>query len=190
MRKETTQIFLVALVIFITATLRVVNAEAHLYNLVPVAALGLFSGSILQNKRWAYTIPLAAMLLSDLGLALFTHIQGFYGISQIVNYLALALITWMGTRLHKRNMLNIAGYTLSGSLIFFLLSNFGTWLGGYYAYSFAGLTECFTMALPFYKSEMATSFFVNSLFGDLIFSGIAFGLFALLTQKRQLARIR
>lgn len=189
MRKETTQIFLVALVIFITATLRVINAEAHLYNLVPVAALGLFSGSVLQNKRWAYAIPLAAMFLSDLGLALFTHIQGFYGISQVINYMALGIITFMGTRMQKRNVLNIAGYTLSGSLFFFLLSNFGTWLGGYYAYTFAGLTECFTMALPFYKSEMATSFFVNSVLGDLCFSGLAFGLFALLAEKRQLAPI-
>jgi hypothetical protein len=31
------------------------------------------------------------------------------------------------------------------------------------------------MAIPFYKSEMASTFFMNSLFADLLFSTISFG---------------
>jgi hypothetical protein len=176
MKNNTNSIAFVCSLIFITAIFRVINAEAHLYNLVPVAAIGLFSGSILQNRKWAYLIPLVAMFLSDLGLELFTKTPGFYGISQFINYGALALVTLLGTQLVNRKPLQIAGFTLTGSLIFFLLSNFGTFLQGYYGFSFSGLITCYTMAIPFYKYEMATTFFVNSFMGDLLFSTIAFGL--------------
>jgi hypothetical protein len=183
MKKEFSQIALVAALILITAMFRVVNAEFHVYNLVPVAALGLFSGSILQNKRLAYLIPLLAMLLSDLGLGLFTHVQGFYGVSQVINYAALASVTFLGTSLVRRNAVNIIGYTLSGSAIFFLLSNLGTFLGGYYGYSVEGFTTCFIMAIPFYKSEMATTFVLNSFLGDLCFSFLGFGIAYLVLNK-------
>lgn len=183
MNKQTTKILIVTAVILFTAIMRVWNNSEHIYNLVPVAALGIFSGSILNNKLHAYLIPLFAMLLSDIGIGLFTNMQGFYGISQFVNYAALALVTFTGTYLVKRNVLNIAGYTLGGSLIFFILSNFGTFLSGYYGYSVAGFTECFTLAIPFYKSEMANTFFLNSFVGDLCFSFIAFGIFYLAKQK-------
>jgi hypothetical protein len=192
MQKEYRQIILVSIIILITALLRIVNAEFHLYHLVPIAALGLFSGSLLQNKRAAYIIPLASMFLSDLGLSLFTNIQGFYGISQVINYTALILVTYLGTFLVKRNSINILGYTLSGSMIFFLLSNFGTFLSGYYGYSFSGLQECFTLAIPFYKSEIANTFFLNSFLGDICFSLIAFSItyLALNKQKSRALAIR
>ncbi|MBK7764165.1 MAG: hypothetical protein IPI46_12615 [Bacteroidetes bacterium] len=183
MKKESTQILIVAVLVSLTALFRVVNAEFHLYNLVPIAALGLFSGSVLSNKKYAYFIPLTAMLLSDIGLSLFTSTQGFYGISQIVNYAALILVTFVGTHLVNRNAVSVAGYTLSGSLIFFLLSNLGTFLGGYYGYSFDSFIQCFTMAIPFYKSEMATTFFMNSFAGDMVFSFVAFGILYLSTRN-------
>ncbi len=176
MKKE---ILIVALLVLTTAILRVVNAEAHLYNMVPVAALGLFSGSVLTNKKWAYMIPLTAMFLSDVGLNLFTTTPGFYGVSQIVNYLALGLVTLLGTALVKRNTINVLGFTLGGSMIFFLVSNFGTFLQGYYGYHFEGFTACYAMALPFYKSEFSTTIFMNSFLGDIIFSAVAFGIFYL-----------
>jgi hypothetical protein len=167
------------LLVLTIAILRVVNAEAHLYNMVPVAALGLFSGSVLTNKKWAYMIPLTAMFLSDVGLNLFTTTPGFYGVSQIVNYLALGLVTLLGTALVKRNTINVLGFTLGGSMIFFLVSNFGTFLQGYYGYHFEGFTACYAMALPFYKSEFSTTIFMNSFLGDIIFSAVAFGIFYL-----------
>lgn len=184
MKKQNNHILIVVMLVMITAFFRVVNAEFHFYNMVPVAALGLFSGSILKNKRTAYLIPLLAMLLSDIGLAVHTNVQGFYGISQVVNYFALALVTFMGTFLIKRNALNILGFTLSGSIVFFLLSNLGTFLGGYYGYSVQGFIECFTMAIPFYKSEMANTFFLNSVLGDLCFSAVAFGIAYLVTLQK------
>jgi hypothetical protein len=191
MKSQYKQLLLVSVLVLLTALWRVVNTELHIYHLVPVAALGLFSGSVLEQKKWAYLIPLTAMFLSDLGLSLFTSMEGFYGISQVVNYLALALVTLMGTRLVNRNAVNIAGFTLGGSLVFFILSNLGTFLSGYYGYSFSSLIECYTMALPFYKSELSTQFFVSSLISDMAFSAVAFGIYALfLVSKMKPAKIK
>lgn len=191
MKSQYKQLLLVSVLVLLTALWRVVNTELHIYHLVPVAALGLFSGSVLEQKKWAYLIPLTAMFLSDLGLSLFTSMEGFYGISQVVNYLALALVTLMGTRLVNRNAVNIAGFTLGGSLVFFILSNLGTFLSGYYGYSFSSLIECYTMALPFYKSELSTQFFVSSLISDMAFSAVAFGIYELfLVSKMKPAKIK
>lgn len=189
MKKIHSGLLLTAILVLLTAALRVLNAEMHWYHLIPLSALGIFSGSVLEDKRWAYLIPLSAFFLSDLGLALFTHQQGFYGVSQIVNYSALALVTFLGTRLQRRNVLNIGLFTVSGSLIYFLLSNLGTYLGGYYGYSWGSLVECFTMAIPFYKSELATQFFSNSLFGDLAFSFLAFAVWGLYKVRQTNSRL-
>lgn len=177
MTKENKQILVVALLVLLAASLRVFSATMHLYHLVPVAAIGIFSGSVLQNKKWAYLIPLSAMLAGDVFFALFTRTPGFYGISQVVNYSALALITWMGTGMKKKSVANILGFSVGGSLLYFMLSNFGTWLGGYYTMDLNGLVKCYVMAIPFYKYEGATTFFVNSLLGDLIFSMTALALY-------------
>ena len=179
MKSQQKQIILVSVLVLLTALWRVVNTELNIYHLVPVAALGLFSGSVLEQKKWAYLIPLSAMFLSDLGLSFFTSMQGFYGISQIVNYLALGMVTFIGTRLVDRNAINVAGFTIGGSLIFFVVSNFGTFLSGYYGYSFSSLVECYTMALPFYKSELSTQFFLSSMISDLVFSSVAFSIYAM-----------
>ena len=52
---------------------------------------------------------------------------------------------------------------LVGAVIFYLLTNFGVWIGGLYEYDITGLITCFTLALPF---------FVNTLISTLVFSVI------------------
>ena len=186
--KENREIIWVAVIVLLTAAFRIFNAEAHIYNMVPVAAIGLFSGSILSQKRWSYIIPLAAMFLSDIGISWVTSMPAFYGVSQVMNYTALALVTLLGTQMTKRNVATIAGYTISGSLLFFVLSNLGTFLGGYYGYSTQGFTQCYLMAIPFYKNEFATQLFLNSFFGDLMFSAVAFGFMYAISRSRAIVQ--
>ena len=187
MKNQYRTILLLSVLVVAAAVLRVLNAGYHFYNLVPVTAMGLVCGSALKQNRYAYLIPLSAMLLSDIGLSLFTSVQGFYGISQWVNYLALVLVTRLGVSMKRRTILPIIGYTICGSFLFFLLSNAGTFLSGYYGYTREGLFQCYLMAIPFYRNELATSFFVNSFSGDLIFSFTAFGLLALNSYKQRYA---
>ena len=52
---------------------------------------------------------------------------------------------------------------LIGSLVFFLITNFGVWSLGTYGYTINGLILCYTLAIPFFSYSLISTF---------IFSGI------------------
>ena len=65
----------------------------------------------------------------------------------------------------------IAAATLTGSCLFFLITNLAVWAsGGIYPRTMVGLMECYTAAIPFFR---------NSLFGDCCYSFVLFGAWAL-----------
>jgi hypothetical protein len=176
-------IFLSAVLIFAAAISRIINAETHWYNFGPMVAISLFSGAILKNKTSAYLLPLAAYFISDLYLQLVHH-NGFYGISQFFVYGGMALVVLLGSFMKKANALKVLGFSIGGSLLFWVVSNFGVFLGGYWGTGLQGFTTTYLMALPFYsKDGVGTELFFNAIIGDLIFSGILFGAYALLKNK-------
>ncbi len=179
MKRNYTNILLAGGLILMAVAARIVNYELAIYNLAPVAALGLFSGAIVNNKKAAYLLPLLAMFISDAYIQLFTPMKGFYDISQFFVYGAMAIITFMGTTMKNHKPLRIAGYSVAGSFVFFVLSNFGTFLTGYWGLDMNGFVTTYLMALPFYTKE-GSSFFFNTFIGDLVFSGLLFGGYALL----------
>jgi hypothetical protein len=150
--------------ILAAAALRLVP---HPPNFSPIDAMALFSGAYLGRKAIAFAAPLAALLLSDVVL-------GFYhGMATV--YATVALITVIGWSLSsKRSALRIAGAALASSVLFFVLTNFGMWLfSGFYPVSFAGLVDCYVAAIPFFQNTIA---------GDLFYSALLFGGFALAQQ--------
>ena len=48
---------------------------------------------------------------------------------------------------------------VSACFVFFVISNFGVWLSGGYGYSFAGLLECYFLALPFFSNTLLSTVF-------------------------------
>jgi hypothetical protein len=154
----------------------------HPPNFAPMTAVALFSGAYLNTRGArgkhvaaipviAFAVPMAAMLLSDAGLELLTG-WGFYD-GMWVTYCAFALVTCLGMALGaRRTQLGaVAGTTLAGSLLFFVLTNAAVWaLGTMYPHNASGLIACFTAALPF---------FGNSLLGDAAYSAVLFGGFAI-----------
>lgn len=189
MNQKHTQILLAAGLILLAASARILNAEMHWYHLAPVASLGLFSGAVLKDKRYAFLFTLGAQLISDLYIQFFTQYPGFYGIEQLFVYGGMALVTLLGTRMGKPGTLKVAGYSIAGSLLFFLVSNFGVWVSiqmGVDLYGYGkginGLITTYLMALPFY-THTGTTLFFNALIGDLLCSGALFGLYYLLQPK-------
>lgn len=67
----------------------------------------------------------------------------------------------------RRNFLTVPLASISASLLFFLITNFGVWLDptSFYPKGLFGLTQSYIMGLPFLK---------NTLMGDLFFTGILF----------------
>lgn len=171
------------------------------YGFAPQMAMALFGGAVIKDKRWAFLLPLLSMLISDVLYQILyinglTQIYGFYGSGQWVNYLLIAGLTLFGFLLRKINASRVVAFSLSGSIIFFLLSNFAVWVeGGGYARpkTFEGLMMCYYDGLAFLRDYGAIKGFYGNLFiGDLFFCTILFGSFYLLQRtfvepKAQLA---
>ncbi|MFV0604519.1 MAG: DUF6580 family putative transport protein [Niabella sp.] len=184
MKKINTKIGLVLVMILLAAFSRIIP---HPYNFTPLVAMALFGGAMMDKKWMAYLMPITAYLLSDVIFSLFGA-KGFYGISQIFVYGAMLLVTALGTTMGNPKPLKVVGYSLSGSAIFWIISNFGVWFGNYLAAGTAtheaGLTlgVTYLRALPFYNMY-SNELFVNAFAGDLFYSVVLFGIYALV-QKR------
>ena len=145
----------------------------HPPNMTSVAAIALFGGATIADKRAAFLVPLAALLLSDVVLGFYRHME--------VVYLAFALIVGIGIWLQKhRSLLPTVGATLASSLLFFLITNFGVWaFESMYPKTLGGLIACYAAAIPFFR---------NTLQGDALYSLVLFGGFAFL--ERQFTAMR
>ncbi|OLY93173.1 hypothetical protein SAMN05444008_104308 [Cnuella takakiae] len=157
----------------------------------PQIAMAIFGGAIIADKKLAFVLPLASMLLSDvlyqvLFLNGLTETPGFYA-GQWVNYLLFAGLTVFGFGMKKINVRNIAGFSISGSLLFFLASNFTVWLGGggyHHPKTFQGLLLTYADGLAFYREYgLFANSYGNLLIGDLFFCALLFGSYALSQQK-------
>jgi len=125
----------------------------HPPNVSPIAAIALFSGSFIGGFS-AFGIPLLIMFISDLFLGLHATIPFVYA--------SFVIITLFGFFLKKRDKFRyyiIA--SLSSSLLFFLITNFGVWLMySMYPKNMNGLLLCYTMGIPFFR---------NAILGDLCY---------------------
>ncbi len=176
-------VLLCAALVLIATISRIVNAEMHWYNFGPLVAISLFSGAILKNKSYAYILPLAAYLLSDIYIEIVHH-NGFYGWGQFFVYGGMAMVVFLGTLMRKVNALKVLGFSIGGSLLFWLISNFGVFIDGYYGPGLQGIAATYLAAIPFYKQDgVATELFFNAIIGDVIFSGVLFGAYALLKNR-------
>lgn len=131
----------------------------HIPNVAPITAIALFAG-VYFGGALAYLLPLAIMVISDIFL-------GFHSTMFFV-YASLILTVAIGHYVKsKKNPLTIAAGTIFGSILFFIITNFGVWATtGWYGTNMAGLIRCYEMAIPFFR---------NSLFGDVIYATIFFG---------------
>lgn len=136
-------------------------------NFAPVAGAALFAGVFFQRRLVALLVPLVALLVSDLFV-------GFYDLRLMAGvYLAMLVPVGLSYVLRQRlSVVRLAGCALASSVLFFLLSNFAVWLLGPYGYSFSGFLLCYTQAIPFFQYTLA---------GDLLWSGVLFGSYALAT---------
>lgn len=162
----------------------------HPPNFAPIGALALFGGACFTSKRVAFLVPLAAMLLSDLGIGVLSGdlSLGLHALIPVV-YGSFALIVCLGFWLRRRrNAVPIAGAALASSVTFFVLTNLGVWsLGSWYPKTWDGLVACYVAAIPFFH---------NTLLGDAVYVTVLFGGLALaekgwpVLRERELAPAR
>lgn len=168
MKKSLTPRFITLCGIVLVAALS--RLLPHPDNFTPITALALFGGAMFSRKSFAFFLPMAAMLLSDIGFEIF-YGYGFYS-DMWVTYSAFAAIVGIGLLLRRNiSASTVAVAAVSSSLWFFLVSNFGVWaLSSMYPPTLEGLLQCYTMGIPFFKWTFL---------GDLAYSTLFFGGFAL-----------
>jgi hypothetical protein len=170
-----------AALIFVAALSRLLP---HLPNFSPVEAIALFGGAYFASRAWALAVPLIALLVSDLvmGAVIGASYAGYIGgISFWSVYACIALSTLLGFGLRgKVGGARVLGYSLVGSVLFFIVTNFGAWLGSpIYPQSGAGLVAAYAAGIPFFQWTVL---------GTLAYAAILFGGFALL--RRRLPALR
>ena len=129
----------------------------HPPNFTPIIAVALVSGYFFKNINLSLLILLVAMLLSDLFI-------GFYE-NMIFVYASLLVITFIFHKIsNKINFKNLFIYGFVGSLIFFIVSNFGVWALGSpgvydiaYEKSLSGLLQCYILAIPFFGNTFIST---------------------------------
>ena len=148
----------------------------HPPNVTPIAAMALLGGACFRNRKKAYLLPLAAMLLSDLVLGCTRYGMLSMLAIQPVVYACILATTALGQLIKdRRSLWQVGAATLAGSLLFFVVTNFAVWATGrLYPLTGSGLAACYAAAIPFFR---------NSLLGDMAFTTILFGGLALLENR-------
>lgn len=139
----------------------------HPPNVAPIAAMALFGGVYL-DKKYALVIPLVAMFFSDIFLGFHNTMLFVYGSFLLTGLIGL----WLKDR---KTIANIILATLTSSILFFLITNFGVWLvSGMYDRTLSGLVQSYYYALPFFR---------NTIIGDLLYTGLFFGGYEIISVK-------
>jgi len=156
MKKYNLEVYLSFCAIILSAVF--MRLIPHIPNVAPIAALALFSGVMVPS--WGgFVIPIIAMVISDLFLGFHATVSFVYG--------SFFLIAGIGYLLRKKiSLVSVGLGSLTGSILFFVITNFGVWLtSSMYEKSVKGLLHCYFMGLPFFR---------NTILGDLFYAGIFF----------------
>lgn len=162
----------IAAVIFAAALFRLVP---HPYNFTPIGALALFAGAHLHRTSWAMALPLGAMLLSDSILELLFG-WGFHsGMPVVYGTFGLIIVLGMLIREKKSRAGVLLAAATGSATLFFILTNAAVWFSGaLYPKTISGLLTCYVAALPFYANQLA---------GDLLYTAVLFGGFAMAERR-------
>ena len=144
----------------------------HYPNFTPIIAISLFSGKYFENRKLALFLPVLILWFSDLVINNFIldyfktftfFYPGFYW-----QYFSILLISFIGRNyLGKISTFKLLGISISSSLVFFIISNFGVFISSsIYSKDINGLLSCYIAAIPFYYGTLISSIiYTFSLFG-------------------------
>jgi hypothetical protein len=149
----------------------------HIPNFSPINAIALFSGCYFFRRSSALLVTLLSIAVGDLFVNHFItgewtiYYPGFYW-----QYISYALIVLIGAFASKKmSAASLAVACLGSSVLFFVVSNLGAWASmAMYPKTMSGLYACYVAAIPFFR---------NTLFSDLVYSALMFGVFEFAQRK-------
>ena len=99
-------------------------------------------------------IVIISLLFTDLIIGLHSTLLFTHG--------SVVLIGLISRYFNKSLLFRIFG-TLTGAVIFYLVTNFGVWINGSYSYDLNGLGTCYALALPFFGNTILSSLIYSSI---------------------------
>ena len=134
-----------------------------------------FCAGLYLPRAMAWYVPLGLMAATDVALHFLYYSQYEFSWGQFIGteigYVGLiGLGQWMGRR---RPWWMLVGGGMVGAVIFYLVTNFASWLYLPYAKTLAGLIQALTGGMPGYPPTW--EFFRNTLMSGGLFTGLFVG---------------
>lgn len=146
------------------------------WNVTPLTATALFAGMVFSSGWMAALLPTLSLAISNLWLPTYQSPLEMYSVYACF-FVPLLFRGWMQ---RGSSFFRLAGSWVASAAIFFIVTNLAVWYVNAgsaahapYTKDFAGLMECYTVALPFLRWMIQ---------GDLFYMGVIFGSFALVNR--------
>ncbi len=156
-------------IILIVGTLLVLAISRllpHAYNFTPLGGIAVLGATYFRHSIWKYVVPILAFYLSDL---LVTNIlyasyysnEGFIWFSShmVWTYGAILIIVFVGSMVMRiKSFKNLLGASVLGAILFFLISNFGSWMADpMYPKTMGGIMTAYVAGIPFFPNTLAST---------------------------------
>ena len=131
------------------------RCTSHIWNFTAVGGIALFSAAYCTKKHTAFLVVFLGMIISDLVIGLHNQMLAVYGA-----YFLMVAIGFMLDADSSRTKRFLV--TLTGSISFFLITNFAVWSsGGLYPMTAGGLMQSYIMGLPFFRPQIISDVLVS-----------------------------
>lgn len=162
----------------ILITLVLVRPIFNIPNFNPIGAVALMGGFLFRNKRMAFVITLGALFVGDIlmGLSSPIYMDYMFSATFLLVYLSFGMIILIGSSMkNKISLLKVVVGSLVSAVLFFLLTNAGSWMTLGYEKSLNGLLLAYEAGVPFFRA---------SLVSQLVFSIGIYIVYNLATNKK------
>lgn len=140
--------------IFLTIliTLSFTRFIPHPPNFTSLIALSFYVPAIFGVRY--LIIVLISFFITDIFL-------GFHALT-IYTWGSVVIIGLISKYFNQNTYFRSTGLFLS-ALLFFIITNFGVWLSGFYGYSINGLILCYWLAIPFFYNTILSTIFYSTM---------------------------
>ena len=143
---------MVIALVAIAISWRIIN---HQYQFAPnleLVTLVSVLAAITLGWRAALLVPITTMAVSDAIIGNSIILVFTWG-----SFAAIGLGAIVLRKLNNKPKIQVVastGFVIASSTFFFVVTNFGVWVQGWYPATWAGLITCYQMAIPFYRTML------------------------------------
>jgi len=131
---------------------RIINSNYHIAPNLELVTVVTVIAAITMGWRAALIVPISSMIASDLVIGNSSIFIFTWGSFALIG--AGAVILKKLNNKPKTQILSSFGFVAASSFLFFIVTNFGVWLQGWYPATFSGLISSYLMAIPFYRTML------------------------------------